>query len=127
MSTKKNIKEKPVVPHKPASINYFQKLEDSAKGVPEHDNLHQTTPSTSQPTSQPQKLRLALSGRMNRKDADQTQFFIPRVFRERIQSSCSGPVPGSIMVLAEMMLTQLEKDNGDIVRVDMTEWDGEGK
>lgn len=113
---------------KPDGISYWEKASLDAESVnPGHDDSVETTPhKIITPPPAPQRLCLAITGRLNRKDSEQRQVYVPNNFLSRLMAVTSGPIQNVLLVLAERELTRLEESD-ELVRVDMGEWDGSGK
>lgn len=121
---KKPVGKKPAA-KKPEGISYWNKANAAADEVGTgHDDSVKTTPHTRKATApEPQRLCLAITGRLNRKDSEQRQVYVPNTFLARLMAVTSGPIQNVLLVLAERELSRLEKSK-ELVRVDMGEWDG---
>jgi hypothetical protein len=108
---------------KPEGISYWNKASEDAESVnPGHDDSVETTPHKTTPPPE-QRLCLAITGRLNRKDSEQRQVYVPNTFLSRLMAVTSGPIQNVLLVLAERELTRLEQSE-ELVRVDMELWDG---
>lgn len=111
---------------KPEGIPYWDKANEAADAVaPGQDDSVKTAPKKNTPPPE-QRLCLAITGRLNRKDSEQRQVYVPNTFLSRLMAVTSGPIQNVLLVLAERELTRLEQSE-ELVRVDMGEWDGRGE